>query len=357
MNIGNVLSLFGEKLDYGTRGSKGLSYSRDNQFKSCPRKFQIENVLGVSERVDTVTFSFGHAVAAGVQSYFLTGDKQQAVIATAFAYTVDWQDEGTASEQRAKKSVWYAINAVCIFMDALEGTEPCALAELRNWELAILADSKPAIELQFRILLEDSYTYEGHIDLVLVHKHTKEFAILELKTTSMQEPADAQYGKSSQALSYSIVLDKAVGHSQASYKVFYLIYSSSKQVWYLKDFVKIAKSRLDWINNLIRTTWIITMYEDASREQGIPYPTNGSSCYDFFRECSYYHTCEMEDASLVTMYGKGNKDTAFNYQDNADFVFTLDEIIHSQIARIDTIPQINLPSTGAGNDRAQLIEL
>lgn len=346
------------QLDYGTSGYHGLSYSRRATLHSCPRKFQIENALGVKERVDSVTFSFGHAVAAGVQDYFQHHSLQSAVIACCKHYTAAWSDFGSASEQRGKKSVWYAINAVCVFVKSLESLLAGGITSLQNWELAYLANNKAAIELQFRILLDNQFVYEGHIDLVLVNKLTGEYAILELKTTTFRDPHDAQYGKSDQALSYSIVLDRAVGHTQASYRVFYLIYSSSAQTWYLKEFVKHAKMRLDWINNLVRDTDIISYYQASSESDGIPYPTNGASCYNFFRECEYYYTCEMEDESILMMY-KSNRETAsFDYTDRADFVFTLDEIINAQIARIEEGSGIDLtPATTLGGTNGQVIEI
>lgn len=345
------------QLDYGTAGYHGLSYSRRATLHACPRKFQIENALGLKERTDTVTFSFGHAVAAGVQSWFQHQNTQLAILECCKHYTVSWSDAGTASEVRGKKSVWYAVHAVNQFIKGIQSLLAGGIAELANWELAYLAGHQPAVELQFRILLDHQFVYEGHIDLVLVHKTTKQFAILELKTTTFREPHDAQYGKSDQALSYSIVLDRAVGHSQSSYKVFYLIYSSSAQQWILKEFVKHAKMRLDWINNLVRDTDIIMYYQGSAESDGIPYPTNGASCYNFFRECEYYHTCDMEDASLLRIYGK-QQAVSFDYTDRATFVFTLDEIISSQIAKIENSTGVELTlDSQLGGGNGQLIEI
>lgn len=344
-------------LDYGTSGYHGLSYSRRSTLHSCARKFQIENALGLKERVDSVTFSYGHAVAAGVQDYFLHGDLQSAVFACVRHYTVAWDDIGTASEHKGKKSIWYAIHAVAEFVRQYRSALANGLATLRDYELAKAGD-KAAIELQFRILLDNDFVYEGHIDLVVVHKRTGNYAILELKTTTFREPHDAQYAKSDQALSYSIVLDAVVGHQQASYKVFYLIYSSSAQQWILKEFNKEARLRLNWINNLIRDCEWISYLQTSAEQDGIPYPANGGSCYNFFRECEYFRTCEMEDSSLELLYGKiqGNAQS-FDYTDKADFIFTIDEVISMQISRIESDTGALIDYTTEDNNDGTIIEV
>lgn len=344
------------KLDYGTSGHKGLSYSRRGTLHTCARKFQIENSFGLKQRTESVTFSFGHAVAAGVQSYFEHGNLQQAVIDCTLLYSMPWDDLGSPSEARGKKNIWYSIHAVENYIKQIESLLVGELAPLKDWEIARLDGSdKAATEIQFRIELENGYMYEGHIDLILRNKLTGEYAILELKTTVFREPHDAMYSNSDQALSYSIVLDHAVGHQNTSYKVFYLIYSSSLQQWILKTFTKQAKQRLDWINNLIRDTEMIDYYE-VSAKDGIPYPTNGASCYNFFRPCEYYNVCEMEDESLKLIFRGIDDSSSFEIEDNTDFVFSIDEIINSQIAKVQHTTGIELTPT-AGDNNGQLIEV
>jgi len=349
------------QLDYGTAGYQGLSYSRQGTFHVCARKYQIENAFGLKTRNDSVTFAFGHAVAGGIQKYFETGSEQAAVIETAYHYSMPWEDMGTTSEQRGKKNLWYAILAVQTYIQQINSILHGDLAELQEYELAYLSpteeepEGKPAVELQFRIELEHGFVYEGHIDLIIRHKKTGEYAILELKTTTFRDPNEAIYGKSGQALSYSIVLDHVVGHANASYKIFYLVWSSSQQKFFFMPFNKQAKQRLDWINNLIRDTEIIQYYQ-ASAEDGIPYPTNGASCFNFFRQCEYYSTCEMEDETLLRVYGKGTSDEAvsFEYQDNTDFIFTLDDIINTQVDKIEHHTGLDLDN---GTEHGNIIEV
>lgn len=332
------------QLQYGEVGAFGLSYSRLETMHSCPRKHELANVLGLSPRVDSVTFSYGHAVAAGIQSYLQHFNIKLAVAECCKFYTFDWLDAGSTSEQRGKKSIAYAVQAVHNFVLALESTLPNELEQLREYELAYLGD-RPAVELQFQIVAGE-YTYEGHVDLILQHKVSKQYRILELKTTSFTSPHPAQYANSNQALSYSIVLDAIVGHGVANYEVTYLVYSSSKQEWLTFNFPKSATMRLDWLNNLQRDIAVLDMYREHA-EQGIPYPTNGSSCYNFFRPCEFFSFCQMDNSSLERIFG--NKEAQFRQAEAKEihFTFTFAEVMQAQIARADSS---NLALTQGGYD-------
>ena len=143
------------------------------------------------------------------------------------------------------------------------------------------------------------------------------------------------YANSDQALSYSIVLDRMVGTAQAAYEVIYLVYSSSRKEFVLKKFTKTAKQRVDWINNLIRDTEIIEYYAASGEEHNLNYPTNGDSCYKYFKPCEYFGICNMSNASLTAMLGNSEANKSFDYTDNVAYVFKLSEIVNSQVARLE----------------------
>lgn len=347
------------KLDYGTSGVHGLSYSRLQTFKSCPRKFELAHALGYSKHRESVTFSFGHAVGGGAQGYFRSGTLQGAVIEGINQYTYDWSDAGTSGEQRAKKSVAYAVAAIEKFVEGVQSTVDPQLAALADYELAYFTtpagEHKPAIELQFRIVIGD-YSYEGHIDAILKHKHTGKYLILELKTTSLTNLHPAQYQNSDQALSYSIVLDAVVGSAEAEYDVLYAVYSTGAQQWSTFNFHKTAAKRLDWLNNLQRTVAVVEMYQEHSTS-GIPYPTNGDACYNFFSPCEFFNVCHLDNSTLETLFaGLKAGDLQFAQEDNCDFVFQFDEIVAATLERINNaVDTINTSALGDSN--GQFIEL
>lgn len=337
------------KLNYSTFGYQGLSYSRKKDFTTCPRMFQINHALGLARRRETVTFSFGHAVAAGVQEWFNSQNEDLCYLQCVRHYNMDWDDLGTPKEQKDKKSLWTALYAVEHFLRLLKSSIAGDMAEFRDYEvLEVMSNGKPlrSVELEFRIQLEHGFVYEGHVDLILRHKNTGEIIVLELKTTNLKDPHPAIYQNSDQALGYSIVVDKIadlLGDSHvASYRVIYLVWSSSAQDWVIFKFPKSAKQRINWLNNLVRDVDLIYSYQLAA-EQGVPYPTRGDSCLQFFRPCDYLNLCGYEDETLIQLLRPATKaDEQFEEKDQAHFIFTLDEVVNMQIALSESRLNINL---------------
>lgn len=326
-----------QKLNYSTFGHLGLSYSRVNAFHECARKFEISHVLGLARREDSVTFAYGHAVAAGVQEIFKSNNLTQAILACVKWYSMPWDDFGTEKERKAKKNVWFAAHAVENFYNKLNVVYSGDLIEFKNYELVWFdheGKSIPAIELEFKILLPNGYVYEGHVDLILRNKSTGEIVVFEMKTTKYQ-PVSAMFKNSPQALGYSIILDKiaqVTNHEGiASYRVIYLVYSSSQMDWTVFKFPKSAKRRLNWLNDLIRLTDVISYYQ-AGADEGIPYPTNGNSCNNFFKPCEYLNLCELENDTLIKLLKVPNHETQFEEKDQAHFIFTYEEVADMQIA-------------------------
>ena len=68
------------------------SYSMQGVLHACPRKYQIKKLqaaTGTSERIQSVTFSFGHSVGAGVAEYDATLDLDAAIWAAFLAWDID----------------------------------------------------------------------------------------------------------------------------------------------------------------------------------------------------------------------------------------------------------------------------
>lgn len=320
-------------LDYGKRDGYGLSYSRLLTLNLCPRKFQLENIFGLAVRESNTTFAFGHAVGAGVQALVEHGDLNRALLSVMTAWDVGMYDE----EHKSKKSLWYAVRATQRFYDLI--SDP-ASDILRDYEIATFVvggERKSAIELTFNIICDDGYEYEGHVDLILKEKKANKYLILELKTTGFSNIDEAMFGKSAQAIGYSIVLDSIaadVGGS-SSYSVLYLVYKSGKMEYEPLVFNKTPIERAKWVNNLILDIEQIKMY----RDYGV-FPARGQACYNYFRRCEYYDTCGMSDDNLTRMSPQLEADS--NNQDGEvfaellehDFTYHLDEIIQRQSAVI-----------------------
>lgn len=266
-------------------------------------------------REGNVTFAFGHAVGAGVQSLLCGDSLEQAIWEAFLAWDVDLYDE----ETKARKSFAWAVNA-------LEKFVPYARNILKDWEIAYF-DGKPAKELSFQVLLPHGFRYRAHIDVVLRNKTSGQLLVVELKTTKARSILEATYGNSSQALSYSVVLDR-IAEGNTSYAVWYLVYQTELESYEPLAFTKSALDKAKWIQGVLTDVEQIKSYEDAKF-----YPQYDHSCVEFFRPCQYYGECGMSDRALLASPSALEERVEKELKTPYTFTFTLEEIIQQQLAQ------------------------
>lgn len=267
-----------------------LSYSSLGELHACARKFVL-NKLRAPFRADTrsVTFAFGHAVGAGIQSAltyehssYNHWSEEQKWHHVVLDMMLQWDfDDIYAEEEKAGKSFWNAIIAVQRFKHIRNSPI------LQEYELLWIGE-RPATELSFRITTPDGYKYRGFVDVVLKHKLTGELLVLELKTTSSTRIESATYKNSGQALGYSVVLDN-LAPGKSSYRVLYLVLSSKELEYTPLEFTKNYLQRAEWIHSFLLDIEIIKLYH-----QNNFWPQNGANCFNFFRECEHFQTCGLK---------------------------------------------------------------
>ena len=313
------------------------SYSMQSVLHACPRKYQIKKLqaaTGASDRIQSVTFSFGHAVGAGVAEYDAAigrGESveqaQGAAIWAAFlAWDIDLleiETKGTYADGSGKPTgksfagaIW-AIEKYAVFVD--EETN------LRDYETV-------KIEANIAIDFEDVHWYTGHIDELLQHKETGSFLVKENKTTGLRSIAPAMYSNSDQALSYAVVIDMLGGNE---FEVLYTIYSSSMQEWIQHRFVKSAVKKASWLQDQLLMHQQLDSYAELDF-----FPMRGASCFDFMRPCEYYGKCELDPsgvfgvkfADLEPVTGRAQLDAI----EKLDYFTTLSEIVARQQAKVMT---------------------
>lgn len=264
------------------------SYSSLQTLHRCPRKFFLERLKPNRDRENNATLAFGHAVGEGIQSV-LSGDGWNRTLIRMFlAWDVDIFDD---LEDKDGKTFWFAVNAVEKFIQIRDTV--LGEYEIARWTNPSSGEEEPAVELGFRITTPDGFKYRGFVDVVLRHKATGEFLVLELKTTKSRTPNEATYKNSGQALGYSIVLD-SVAPGYSKYHVLYLVYSSVAREYTPMPFTKNYLQRAEWIHSFMLDVEIIKLYH-----QNQLWPKNGDSCFAFFRPCEFYQSCGMSDAVLV----------------------------------------------------------
>lgn len=330
-------------------GVIALSYSRLNTLYSCPRKFQLSELMGRKSFSPTMHTAFGHAYGAGVQTFLqyapsppaaeafmhdfddevmpayqaaMERAEQRAVVAAVAAWDMYQLDPEATTASMAKKSIWEAIHAVRTFC-AQE-----APALLEEWELAYLPPTpehpqgKPMIELMFYIQA-GRYSYQGHIDIVLRNRHTRELCVFEIKTGS-KPASQADWANSSQTLGYNVVL-QALGLTeltQPAYYVKYLCYDASGRTMQIMEFTKSPAERVEWIASILMDMAQMDMYA----EHGI-WPKRGGSCMDWFRPCEHFMTCDLSTASLAPPEHGSYESMGL---DEVDLVLTLEQLLALQ---------------------------
>ena len=292
-----------------------LSYSTECTLHSCPRRFLLEKLTAASssDETDNIDFLYGHAVGGGVQNFAHTRDIRAAV----WESFLSWRGDLGIELMPKKKSFWYALIGVMKFAGEIGQL-------LGDWEIAVMPDGRPAIELAFRLDLGNGYFYMGHIDAVLWNPNTRQFMVLELKTTGFNSINDAQYKNSAQALGYSLVVDTVAEQLKAdasNYEVLYCVYKAGLLEWEAIPFVKTRYQRAAWLFDIRLDCSILQMYRDQGH-----FPIHGESCYSYFRQCEFFTTCDIKSDLEFLMKSNMWEAVTTEKVEGVDFYFHINEI-------------------------------
>lgn len=294
------------------------SFSILSVLHQCPRKFQLVKARASAgeSAAANVDFAFGHSVGAGVQAWLSSEFDMAAAIFNGF---MAWRIPYTAEIPNKKKSIWQATLAIQKYAEFHR-------EYLEDWEVWVLPNGKPAIELSFSIDFENGYKHYCHIDVILEHKLSGRLAIQENKTSGFKETEAALFANSSQALSYAVLIDQL--RDDTSYEVFYCVYSTPAQEWQLLPFTKSTALKAEWINDVLLDHATLSTYKEIGF-----YPKRGESCYAFNRRCEFFGSCNMT-AHLAELAELPKEEEA----ERVDFAFTITEIRNKQHSRNQSTP-------------------
>lgn len=291
-----------------------LSYSSLLTLHSCPRRYQLDKCGKDQEREESTTFAFGHALGLGIQLAF-EGKSEDEIIWSLFQ---QWALELFDEHEKRQESFWLAVHAVQKFI----GMRTAGF--LAEWEL-VFYEGKPACELGFVIIFPDGFRYRGFVDAVLKHRYNGNVAVLEVKSTSLNDIDEALYKNSAQAIGYSIVLD-AIFSELSSYDVLYLPYKKKVREYELRAYTKSYLQRALWIQELLLDIESIKLYANA----GI-WPMRGESCYSFYRQCKYFGTCTLSTQYLTKPVSQEVSDKIASEEYSVEL--TLMDLLDSQLAK------------------------
>lgn len=300
-----------------------LSISTLELFHTCERLYQlIELLQGDNERVTTPVHIFGQAWGVGVVRYLLTGDMDEAVYKAWLAYYPVLEDN-----QRIEELCFHGLMAAKGRMDAIRS----------DWEIATFK-GKPAIELGFRLNINDRFYFESAMDAVLRHKSTGGYGVLENKHTfSWLDDITPMYKNSFQGLLYSTVLDRIAEQPINSYELRYFVGQfKSSEPW------KPIIHSFPWKKTLLdRLNLFMTLGLDVQRIQqcldtGI-FPMRGQSCLKYNRPCFFFNMCHMRagDTPKTDEYVLKNKsDHVKEIESLVQFEFDLSTLVKDHIQRV-----------------------
>lgn len=293
------------------------SYSQLLDLHACPRRFHLnKHYAGQGDVEDNVDFLFGHAVGAGVQSLWTLENPEENLHVALFNSFMAWNGPFDLRIAKKKKSIWEAAIAVEKFLKFI--TE-----DMSDWDVIDISPTRKGIELSFALDCNNGYKHYGHIDVVLKNRRSGEVAVIELKTTGMNQAEEAIYANSSQALGYSVILD-SLFPGLSSYEVFHFIYSSTRREWTAMPFAKSISHKTEWIKDTLLDHAMLDTYN----RMGF-YPKRGESCYDYFRRCKYFGTCNVvPDAQLEELPDDADAEVV-------DYQLNLRDIVATQVARLE----------------------
>ena len=313
--------------------SNVTSYSKLSGLHDCPRSYELNELAAnspVQQAIDiqaaaadpNLDFAFGHAVGAGIQTFAATQSLVAAQFAAFLAWKAPWDAEKLDRRGYAtgKSLAWAEL--------AVEKFGVFYANELSDFEVVRFADGRPATELSFAVDFGNGFFHFGHIDTVLRSKSTGRLAVWEGKTTGFENVDEAVYANSSQALSYSVVVDAIaaeLGATETDYEVLYIVYSSKSRDFTLLPFTKTKVQRAEWLQEVLLDHAAISQYRQLQF-----FPKRGESCINRYgRKCKWFGNCTMKNESLFPDV-QLSKLERIEEVESVDFKVTLEDLIKGQ---------------------------
>ena len=350
-------------LGYKHSGARALSHSRIELLNTCGRKFELEGKLNIRKYENNMTFAFGHMFGTGAQAIIEGLTLEEALWRVFAEWEIDIEDLGTAAEQKAKKSFWYGIEALEYFYDMVHNGETNRQAsvieiDFTQYDIAkITIDNGeiiPANELEVVLECGEDFYYECHIDLVLQHKVTKRFAVLDMKTSSANTMHPANFNTSPQVTGYMMCVDAALNknaeHQEAidstvDFDALYCVYLTKSQTFQTFKFTKTPLHRTQWIEYMVSNMDRITRLEELS-DAGLHYPIDSKGCFAYFRPCYFNGNCHLPNEVLGAQPEMGQ---AFDLDETPPHLtVTLDSLIERQEHLLETAEVTDIIITDAG---------
>ena len=307
-----------------------LSYSSLLTMHKCPKLFYLER-HDFGEREESVHLAYGKAFGTGIQEVMKGSSLQQAWLAAFLAWDIGTEEE----MDKDKKSLWFALLMVSKFAE-----EYWPMFASQGWKLLSIG-GKASDEYGYKLHFLDGFYMIGFIDAILYNELTGEIKVLEIKTTKYNNPSEALYANSWQAIGYGIILDKLAVlladldiTNYSSYEVLYMVLKSNSMEIELMPFKKTKVQKAIWLKDITLDIERIGSYEASGH-----WPKYGESCFNYasYKPCKFFGVCHMslkgiflKDIAALneTVLAKEAKEME---RGTISMEVSLDEIINNQL--------------------------
>jgi hypothetical protein len=244
-------------------------------------------------------------------------DFESLMIKAALEWDVDIQEP-----EKNGKSFTKCWNALVHYFKTIEDSD------LANYEV-VMYNGKPACELSFSIALPYGYYYRGRIDLVLQHRISGKYLVVDIKTTGAKYTNPAKFQNSAQVLSYSIVMEYVAPGLQ-SFECLYYEYLTASKKWESHSFQLDHLDRAIWLRDLmVDVNTMEFIYADMAE-----WPKHGESCAGYgMQSCDFLQNCTMQTKNLIDMSLTDYDTDAMDIEgerDKWEIHVALDELVNAQ---------------------------
>lgn len=279
----------------------GLSYSSNELWDYCPRKFEFQKFYPRTEKDEDIHSLVGRAMHHGFQTWLKEGCTTEAQEKAFFELVVQYPIE-LESDPEAKKSleVCYAtleniFDKGGLFLEYELATVKC-----------LDGTERPAIEVEFEIWIDGIYcngrpfVYRGLIDAILFNKFTGEYLVIDLKTTGWKnQHLVGKYRYNGQCIGYGIVLQAILQNDVLNFSVAYVhaLLDIQEPDCKILKFDKTEDDIRDWATNLYLRCRAI---KDAWSRNYFPRTEGG--CVSFNKVCQFFEICNIRDRDALTRF-------------------------------------------------------
>lgn len=262
-------------------------------FASCPRKFEFRKIYMHSEQDRTIHTETGKAMHAAYQEWFITRDKEKAVIKLCQEYP--WDLNPSPFDQKSAEACYYTLEMMMASDQMLE----YEIAEIKCVDGLV----RPAVEVPFEIEIlgfdlipgrDIKIIYCGFIDLILLNRLMMEYCTVDVKTHGdRKDDLTAKYLYKPQPLPYALVLQQALGEDIGHLQVNYLsarIHIEDPKIR-LYTFEKSMEDLKEWAFDLWCALQQMSMYLQVGKWKR----NGGDACMSWNTTCKFFDICAYRD--------------------------------------------------------------